>query len=207
MRLHLRLMNTSSLVNRTVPVMLPPAEADDHDLMVRVAGHDEVAFAELVRRYQVRVAGLARRLLGYGDGAEDVVQEVFLAAYEKAGRFRAEASVWTWLARITVNRTRTLRRRRWLKERVLRLVNASTTGLAGPSDWHSIQEERAAKVRQAVACLPSKYREVVVLRYLEGLTIPQVCSIVGASRNIVDVRLTRARKQLEEVLDELREDL
>src|SRR5947209_2107430 len=90
------------------------AEADESALAQRLAGGDPEAFEDIVALYRARVARLAHRLLGWGGDPEDVVQEVFLAALRKAKGFRGQASLWTWLATITVNRCRRQLRRQTL---------------------------------------------------------------------------------------------
>ena len=87
-------------------------QADRADLGARLRDGEPGAFESLVSLYQGRIARLAYRLLGWSGDVDDVVQEVFLAALRNAGSFRGEASLWTWLTRITLNRCRTHQRRR-----------------------------------------------------------------------------------------------
>lgn len=188
-----------------LPVLVTPVEADD-DLAARFARGEARALDDLIARYQGRVVGLAGRLLAWHDGAQDVAQDVFLAAWQKHKTFRGEADLWTWLAAITVNRCRTLQRRRWLQQKVLQTIArypqcSSVDGAQG-----LVQDETSTVVRAAVADLPAKYREVIVLRYLEELEVTQVADVLGLRRNAVEVRLSRARKQLETRLRHLGED-
>ena len=194
-------MNATTLAPE--PVNSPPAELEDRELTERFARGDRQAFEQLIDRYQKRVAGLAARLLGWTDGAEDVTQEVFLAAFRHQNRFRGQASLWTYLATITVNRCRTVTRRRWLKERVLgQLFQPSAAGpLAAGAGL--ITDETAQEVRAVVARLPATAREVIVLHYLEELTVAEVADILKIKRNAVEVRLTRARKLLATLLAHL----
>src|SRR5690606_17069034 len=90
-----------------------PAEADDRDLAARVTRGDPAALDDLVEQYGARVIGLAARLLGWTDGADDVAQDVFLQVLNKGKQFRGQSSLWTWLATLTVNRCRSIQRRRW----------------------------------------------------------------------------------------------
>jgi RNA polymerase sigma-70 factor (ECF subfamily) len=180
-----------------------PAQAEERELAARLARGEERAFEEVVERYGPRVTGLAARLLAWTDGADDVAQDVFLAVLRKRRQFRGDAKLWTWLAAITVNRCRGLRRRRWLLERVLRVVAPARDTQITAAD-RSETEETAVKVRAAVARLPATCREVIVLRYLEELKIDEVAEVLGLRRNTVEVRLSRGRKLLEESLGELR---
>jgi len=79
-------------------------------------------------------------------------------------------------------------------------------GLDHGGDKPAIDEERSARVRRAVQVLPQKYREVVVLRYLQGLEIAEICELLGARVNAVQVRLNRAKKRLKEQLGDLLEE-
>ncbi|MBI2823200.1 MAG: RNA polymerase sigma factor [Planctomycetia bacterium] len=196
-------MTTSTAARPTVKS--PPAEADDRELAARFARGEPEAFDRLVEQYYRRVAGLAARLLGWGDGAQDVTQEVFLAALRNRGRFRGQSGLWTYLAAITVNRCRSVRRRAWLRERVLGVVGAGPRADAANAEGEpcAVRDETAAAVRQAVARLPATYREVIVLRYLEELPVSEVAEVLGLKRNAVEVRLTRGRKMLEKLLDGL----
>ncbi|HEY2841325.1 MAG TPA: sigma-70 family RNA polymerase sigma factor [Pirellulales bacterium] len=196
-------MNATTLAPE--PVNSPPAEVEDRELTERFARGDRQAFEQLVDRYQKRVAGLAARLLGWTDGAEDVTQEVFLAAYRHQKRFRGQASLWTYLATITVNRCRTTMRRRWLRERVFGQVVSQPSRSAGEvaGDIKLACDETAQQVRAVVAKLPASSREVIVLHYLEELLVAEVADVLQIKRNAVEVRLTRARKLLATSLSHL----
>lgn len=184
----------------TIAIAVPsePCEVDDDVLSRRVAAGDKRALEGLIERYEGMVKRLAFRLLGWSDGVEDVVQDVFLAAFVSIGKFRGESSLSTWLAAITVNRCRSHRRRRLLRLKFFanRELHESGQRETCPSDQSAIDGETAAQVRAAVDALPNKYREVIVLRYLEEMPIVEVARVLGLSRGAVDVRLTRARERL-----------
>jgi len=188
-------------------VRTPPSETDDAVLLRHVAEGDERALEVLIDRYEEMVSRLAYRLLGWSDGVEDVVQDVFLAAYVALGKFRAEARLSTWLAAITVNQCRSHRRRRALRRKFFAKarLREDRPGETSPSDQPTIDKETSAQVRAAVDSLPRKYREVIVLRYLEELPIVEVSEVLGLSRGTVDVRLHRARQHLAQQLEGLME--
>ena len=116
-------MNLLATTRATVKSL--PAETDDRELAARLARGDERAFEQIVERYGPRVIALAARLSDWSDGADDVAQDVFLAVLRKGKNFRGESRLWTWLAAMTVNRCRSLRRRRWLASRVLGAIAAA----------------------------------------------------------------------------------
>jgi RNA polymerase sigma factor (sigma-70 family) len=154
-------------------------------------------FEELVRAHHKQVTRLAFRLLGWRDSeVEDVVHDVFLAAFERLDRFRNEASPWTWLAAITINRCRTHRRRKLLRLRWLRSARRDADSDPGFSG----KDESVRRVRDAVARLQSRDREAIVLHHLEQMSIAQISDLTGDRKNAIEVRLHRARKKLRVML-------
>jgi RNA polymerase sigma-70 factor, ECF subfamily len=152
------------------------------------------------------VVRLVERLLGWPGRAsdvEDVVQEVFLAAWRARDRFRGEAEWSTWLHRIAVNHARNAarareRRRRWFGLVVPReaLDGAAHHAAPGPEE-----SSDGLDVRRALRALAHIDREVLVLRYLDGLDIDAVAERIGVSRAAADQRLARARKRLRAAMD------
>jgi len=158
----------------------------------------------LIAEHQPRVERLAYRLLGWSDDVGDVVQDVFVRALRGRRRFRSESSVSTWLTRITINACRSHRRRSAVR-RVFTPASADeATAEHHGEDAH--RDERCERVRDAIRALPLKYREVVVLRYLEDLPVREVAKLLAVRRNAVEVRLLRARKYLRSDLKPLMDD-
>lgn len=159
------------------------------------ADGDAAAFARLVTGHQDHVARLAYRLLGWSGEIEDVVQDVFLAVWTHRARFRGECRLSTWLAVLTVNQCRKRHRLRWL-----RLLQQTTSDAESESSEDRHDGDATATVRDAIRKLPTAYREVIVLRYLEELPVDRVAEILGLRTNTVNVRLMRARQRLKEKL-------
>jgi RNA polymerase sigma-70 factor (ECF subfamily) len=176
---------------------------DDASLVERFVRRDPAAFECVLAMYQGRVARLAQRLLGWAarEGeVDDVVQEVFLAAWEKAGRFRGDSALWTWLTAITLNRCRTHQRKRWLRK----LVSLREAAAEAPAACRKAEDDEDSRhVRLAVARLPERDREVIVLFYLEQWPVAKIATLLGLRENAVSVRLNRARARLREKLTEL----
>ena len=160
-----------------------------------------------------RVERLAHRLNGWSDDTQDIVQEVMVRALIGAGKFRGNAEIETWLTRITINCCRSHQRKRWLARMLTRRTPTgtdSTTDIIDAiatkpeqSDSPTENDETAAAVRNAVEQLGPRYREPVVLHYLEGMEVERVASLLGVSPNAVSVRLYRARTKLRTLLDDL----
>jgi RNA polymerase sigma-70 factor (ECF subfamily) len=191
---------------------IDPTEVE-RDLLRRARQGDLSAFESLVGRYQQRVFGLAFRILGQRQDAEDVAQQTFLSVLEHLGSFRAESSVATWVLRIATNHAlKVLRKRRGLP--TVPLVappDADDSGATLPhpeyiAQWKDGPEELAqrAEVRhllgEALNDLDVKYRLVFLLRDVEGCSVRETAEILGLTEAAVKVRLLRARLQLRERL-------
>jgi RNA polymerase sigma-70 factor (ECF subfamily) len=174
---------------------------DEQDRLLHAAfcAGDPRAFDQLVRRHQERVRRLAWRLLGWRADVDDVVQDVFFAAFKRLGRFRGESSVSTWLTTITINVCRSYQRRQKLRLRWWRNAVKQPAGSA-LLDAPIEARETSQRVRRAIKKLPPRDREVIVLYYLEELSTKQIATILGSSGNAVDLRLHRARQRLKPML-------
>jgi RNA polymerase sigma-70 factor (ECF subfamily) len=184
-----------------------PPDAQDALLIDRLASGDRSVFDRFVAEHQAWVAALVYRLLGWSADVEDVVQEVFLAALKGLPKFRGQARLKTWLTRIAINKCRTHRRHQFFRLRWLaadqpmpQLTSAS------PADEPTLDRESFERVHRAIRSLPIRYREVVMLRYLEELSIEAISEVLKTTPNTVHVRLHRARAQLRDRLAGLIEE-
>jgi RNA polymerase sigma-70 factor, ECF subfamily len=167
---------------------------------------DRDAFDRLVAQFHEPIRRLVFRLLTWRDGGEDVVQEVFLSAWAAWPRVRNQENPELWLKRIVVNKCRSRLRREAVRARWFGWLFASR--LPEPQlmmEDALAAQERASRVREAIGSLRPRYREVAVLHYLEQMDVGEIADIVGARRNTVEVRLHRARRQLEQLLADLME--
>ena len=168
------------------------------------AGDDD--FDRAVAEHHQRIRLLVYRLLGWRDGIEDVVQDVFLAAWAGWSRFRGRSSVELWLKRIAVNKCRSRLRREAVRARWLGWMRGVFSDQSKPpADQLLEKKEQAERVRSAIRSLEPVYREATVLHYLEQMNIDQIAEILGVRRNTVEVRLHRARRQLEKILCDMKE--
>lgn len=181
----------------------PRAErpAIDPDLGdVRAAQADRAAFGALYRRYLDRVYGYAFYLLGDHHDAEDATERTFLAALDAIGRFRDEgASFRAWLFRIAHNQiANTLRSRARGRASPLDAVpepvaDADPAREAGAAD-------DARRVRAALAQLSEDRRQVIVLRFVDGLSAREIGAVLGRSEGAVRVLQHRALRELAGIL-------
>jgi RNA polymerase sigma factor (sigma-70 family) len=154
-------------------------------------------FDRIVARHHPQVARLAHRLLGWRDrdAVDDVVQEVFLVALTRLKDFRGESSLATWLMGITVNQCRAHRRRSALRLTWLRQMWSRAETNHQPV-WADEDTETSQQVRGAIAALPPRDRDVIVLFYLEDCSVARIAKLLGAKPNAIEVRLHRARQRL-----------
>ncbi len=181
--------------------------SEEQALVERFRRGDDSAFERIVERHSAEVAALANRLLGWPGNVDDIVQDVFVAAFLGLKGFRGDCRLRTWLFTITVNQCRSQRWRRRFRLRAVTMEDAQAlTSPEQGGEKAAMDKETFARVRRAVQGLPRKYREVVVLRYLQGLDIQEACRLLGITANSLQVRLNRARKRLKEQLGELFEE-
>lgn len=168
------------------------------DLVQMLKDEDDRALEELLRREGAKVLRLTQRLTGWHADSYDLCQEVFITAWRHGGRMQSDDALARWLTRVATNRCRTWNRRRvlsarlfdWLQGQAHRQTQRSETGQVLDRDW----------VRQGLALLKPRDREVLVLRYMEHLEITEIASILGVKRAAIDARLTRARDRLSHLL-------
>lgn len=178
---------------------------DERDVVSRAVRGDALAKLRLVAQHHERVARLAYRLLGWRGDIEDLVQDVFVSVLKHLPSFRGESRFTTWLYRITVNECRRMRRKQLLRLTFRIGDFLAARGEAGCEGHASERANVAHGVQAAVRELPRRYREVVVLHYLEGLPAAEIGRILGLRSNAVDVRLNRARSRLRTALVDLLE--
>ena len=173
----------------------------DEVLIEQYSRNDEASFEELVARYSGEIALLANRLLGWPGEVEDITQDVFLAAFMGLKKFRRDCDVKTWLFTITINKCRTFRYKQFLSRR--KIIEKHNPELSAAADKNITDMEKFENIRKAVKKLPGKYREAIVLRYIEELEIEEISKILGISINTLHVRLNRARERLKDELKEI----
>ena len=185
---------------------VPPSDAE---LARDALGGSEAAYRELVTRYATPAVNFVFRFVRDRALAEDLAQEGFLRVYQRLSTYDPERKFSSWffqvLRNITIDHLR-----------VNRLPTASLDELAeegneraavdrqqgaSPEDVAG-QGELASAVSAALARLRPEYREVVVLRYQEGLTHPEIAEILGMPSGTVKTYLHRARKELAGILSE-----
>jgi len=178
---------------------------DEGAIIAQCLAGERKAYALLVERYKGLIHGLVYRMLGDAEEAEDIAQDAFVRAYLKLREFRGEARFSTWLCRIALNRCKdVLRRRRrepWLPRTHEEPRPIPEAVDDGESPIASLERrERDALLHRALARLPVKYREAVVLRHLEGMEFTEMSALLGIAVGAVKVRTFRGREMLRRLL-------
>jgi len=175
--------------------------AGDLELLEMARGGDQRAFAEIVEKYKGRVANVVKGMMGDVPEAEDVGQEVFIRFYNSLDRFRGESSLATYLTRIAINLSLNELKR---KKRTYSLYREDGEEQRWPevSDEGRPEEKRDTRevVEKALQQLEDGYRAVVVLRLIEGYSTKETAELLGIPLGTVLSRLSRAQKQLMEIL-------
>ena len=191
--------------------MSPPAsEATDAELLRAHVDGDPDAFGVLFGRHRDRLWAVALRTMGNPDDAADGLQDGMIAAYRRAGSFRGDAAVTTWLHRVVVNacldrlRAAKVRRTDALPEDVEdrgTLVAAATA--ADDPAAATVASERRRRVLAALAALPPEQRAALVLVDMEGYPVSEVAVMLDCAEGTVKSRCSRGRTRLAALLADL----
>ena len=186
--------NISKSLDTTAPGML------DRDLISGVAGGDEQAFAILYQHYSTPLFNYLRNLVIDEVAAEDILQDVFIAVWNGARRFRGESQVKTWLYHIAHNQAVS-----WFRSnhRVGHMDDQDHP--SGEPDLEScaIDHWRSVQVREALNRLSPTHREVVELAFFHELSYHEIAAIVGCPVGTVKSRMSYARRNLNIVFRQL----
>lgn len=180
-------------------------EADALAALVSAARDgDEHAVDALVRATYADTYTLALRLTGDEEDANDVVQEAYLRAYRALGGFRGDAQFTTWLYRITANcaATTLLRRRKSRTEPLSEDAPVVDLRVDRDPEWRAAAGDQREAVAAALGRLPTRLRQVIVLRDIYDLPHSAIAAELGISEAAAKVRLHRARRRLKESLDD-----
>lgn len=186
------------------------ATLEDQRLLSALQSGDELAYEQLIQRFQTPVYNLAYRLLNDQADASDVLQEVFLKVFRNVNNFRGDSTLRTWLYRIAVNESHN--RRRWLfrhrrgettieetfednetRERPL-MDNGES-----PFDF-TLNREAQILLEEGLAAINPVYRSVLVLREIEDMSYDEISTILEVSIGTVKSRIGRGREALRKYL-------
>lgn len=176
---------------------MPPT---DEELLQRIAGQDRAAFAEFYDRHSPRAFGLIRKLVGPGDEAEDVLQEVFTQVWNQASRYEADRSApATWL--LLLARSRALDHLRRRKNRPAASDQVPELATFETPSQPLVVTERTLKMFDLLDRLPEEQRQAILLAFYGGLTQAQVAEKQGAPLGTVKTRIRQGMLKLRDWLE------
>ena len=183
-----------------------PGELTDMDILAQVSAGNVDAYGKIVGRYNGRLYNFVYRFVGDRETAEDVVQETYLRAFRKRKEYRAIANFSTWLFTISGNlaKSELRRRKRWRMFSIER-DEETDTGMDIPDE--SARPDKVAEssladgqIQQAIASLPDNYKQVILLRDVQGMSYQEISDIVDCPVGTVKSRVNRARLKLQQKL-------
>ncbi len=177
-------------------------ELSDEELIRRTRAGDRRAYGELVERYRAAVVRRAQAILRDPGAAEDAAQEAFVRAYAYLNSYDGRYRLYTWLARIVTNVCLSqLSAHQWQMLPLERACLLPSDSLAADDpELAALASERVRALQAAVAGLPAKYRDVLILRYWHDLAYEDIAQLTAQSLGAVKTQLRRGRLLLAEKL-------
>jgi RNA polymerase sigma-70 factor (ECF subfamily) len=181
----------------------------DDELLLMYREGDADAFDALFHRHHVSVYNFARVMLNGSEGAEDIMQEAFLAVARTAKTYKPRGRFRPWLMRICrnlcLNRLRAEHARRWI------LSPGELEALASPAEAESVsdrleRDEQMAVLRQAIGELPERHREAIALYAFEQMKYREIAEVLEVPLGTVKTLIHRARARLAEAMKESTDD-
>jgi RNA polymerase sigma-70 factor (ECF subfamily) len=189
-------------------------EAEDHELMARLASGDDLALNSLMHRWSDRIISFLYRMTGRHDVAVDLAQETFVKLYQARSRYRPRSGQFsTWLFAIASNLAKNHARWRSRHPEVSLDVSADEDFTSPPEprstaaspDQAAVTRETEEQIRTAILNLPSELREALLLFFHEQLGYADIAHVTRCSPKAVETRIYRARQILKEQLKHLRD--
>jgi RNA polymerase sigma-70 factor (ECF subfamily) len=181
----------------------------ERELIELARGSSGAAIQEIMRRNNRRLFRAARGIVGSDWEAEEIVQDAYVRAFRGLEAFRQEAALGTWLTRIVINEAQGRLRGRREMLPLTELDDNMGDIIPFPGSAVSADPEREAAIREvrvmleaAIDTLPQSFREVFILRHVEGLSTEETAHLLAIEPETVKTRLHRARMRLQQALQD-----
>lgn len=180
-------------------------KSDDLRLVAECLAGRREAFAEIVGRYQHRLYNAAMRLVHNAEDAADVVQETFLNAYQSLDSFKGDSELFTWLYRIAFNAAISLKRKQKNVASLSFSPREGANDVDDPSEFirpgQAVEKsEEQQRLRKALFQLSPDFRDILIMKDLEGLKYEVIADLLRIPIGTVRSRLHRARIELRHLL-------
>src|SRR5271165_385978 len=184
--------------------------SEEASLVRRVQARDEIAFRDIVERYQAKVFSIIYGILRNHNDAEDIAQQVFAKIYFSIQSFDFRSSLLTWIYKITVNECYDYLRKKRVRKLVYesdfseedaqRMQNSEAAGQAPAVDTQLARKDLVVKL---LAKLSNEDRSLLLLKEVEGHSVEELSQMTGMNENTIKVKLFRARQKLLKVAQRL----
>jgi RNA polymerase sigma-70 factor (ECF subfamily) len=189
-------------------------DADEQALLERIRNGDDSGFEQLVKQHTGKIIGLAWRLVGNREEAEDLAQEAFLRLHRSLPDFRGDSRISTWLYRTTTRLAIDHLRRERIKRKLFffRQNNDAPDPVELASDTRNdpgrelLAQEAMKSLRRSLGKLSPRQQVIFTLRHYEGLTLQEIAEHLGLEIGTVKAHLHRAVTQLRRDLADYREE-
>ena len=176
----------------------------DWELAQRIVAGDPQALEVFYQRYFTRLYRFVYYQVGGShEDAQDVLQDALIAALKSLASYRGDSSLYSWLCGVAWNKAADFRRREYrmaqVEQRSIKDLRESHELDAGPApDNALLRQENKERVQQTLSALPEHYRQVLVLKYAEGLPVEDIAHIMRRTFKSTESLLTRARSAFRE---------
>ncbi len=180
----------------------------DVELIEKAISGREAGFEELVNRYQRQITSYIYRMLNNYDASLDVTQEVFIKVYNSLEKYSSDYKFSTWLYRIAHNAAIDYMRRNSVYQQSLDVESQDGSyQIQIESQQPNPEQERErsewrTEIESVVKCLPTVYRELILLRHAQDLSYDEIAEVTGLPLGTVKNRLFRAREMMREIFVE-----
>lgn len=180
----------------------------DGELIEKSLGGREDVFEELVRRYQRPIIAYVYRMLNNYEASLDVTQEVFIKVYNSLARYSSDYKFSTWIYRIAHNAAIDYMRKNSVSKLSIEAENADGTyqlqieSLNPTPEQERERTEWRREIESVVRCLPTVYRELILLRHAQDLSYDEIAEITNLPLGTVKNRLFRAREMMREIFND-----
>ncbi len=164
----------------------------------------ERSFSDLILRHRDKVRNLCYITLGDSDYVDDVIQDVLVNVYQNLNSFRFEAKFSTWLYRITVNKCRDYLRKK--KIRKIFIAQEDDYNFVSSDRKHFENFDLGVILNKAIAKLPEKLKEPLILRDVEGYSYNEISEMLNVEIGTIKSRIFRARETLKALLKPYQEN-
>jgi len=174
----------------------------DEEVIAGIKNGNHDLFRIIIKRYNQRLFRTAISFNIDNDDCDDVIQQTYIHAFEKLNQYKGEAKFSTWLTKILINECLMLKRSRKIILRKKEKPEVVTFGVSEhqtPEDSF-MQNELKNIIEDAIRELPEKYRQVFILREVEGLSVKETADILGITETNVKIRAHRGKSLLQEKL-------